>query len=85
MNQSNFRDFSNFTSFRELDERQQQTKGWAFKQFKNNADKLVEGEDYIWLDHQTHAAEINALRAAGRIYQSTVNLVLLSPNGVSKL
>lgn len=85
MNQSNFGDVSNFSSFREVDESQQQTKGWAFKRFKALEDSLLEGDDYIWLEHQTHAAEIEALRAAGRIYQSTVNLVLLSPRGKTKV
>lgn len=85
MNQSKFGDFSDFSSFREVDESQQQTKGWAFKRFKALESSLLEGDDYIWLEQQTHAMEIEALRQAGRIYQSTVNLVLLSPNGKSKV
>jgi len=78
-------DFSNFTSFRELDALQQQTKGWAFKRFKQLADQLVEGEDFVWLDHQQHAELITTLRAEGRIYNSTVNLVMLSKSGVTKV
>lgn len=77
-------DFSNFSSFRELDVQYAQSKGWAFKQFKSIAASLIEGQDYLWFHQQEHAELIAALRSSGRIYASTVNLVLLSPSGISK-
>lgn len=77
-------DFSNFSSFQELDVQYGQTKGWAFKRFKQLESSLIEGEDFVCLRHQEQPEAINDLRASGRIYASTVNLVMLSPSGVAK-
>ncbi len=61
------------------------SKGAAFRAFKQSLSVLVEEQDYIRLDAKLHHTEIEALRAAGRIYVSSVNVVLLSQNGVDKL
>lgn len=73
------------TTFLELDQRWQTRKGTAFRAFKRVLPELREGTDFHYLHRQRHAAEIAGLRAAGRIYASSVNVVLLSAAGVAKL
>jgi hypothetical protein len=65
------------TTFRELDARNNWTKGVAFRRFKAALPKLVEGEDFQRLDADTERVQIQALRSCGRIYASTVHAVLL--------
>jgi hypothetical protein len=66
-------------SFRELDEAAQQPKGTSFRAFRRLAPAWAEGCDYRVLDARRDCDAIRALREAGRIYPSTVNLVMLSP------
>ncbi len=73
------------TSFKELDRLWAVPKGAAFRAFKQALPVLVEQRDYIRLDARQHHAEIDALRATGRIYAGSVNVVLLSETGISKL
>mgnify|MGYP001552049369 FL=1 len=72
-------------TFLELDQRWQARKGTAFRAFKRALPELREGVDFRCLQSRRHAAEIAALRAAGRLYASSVNAVLLSPTGVARL
>lgn len=71
-------------SFKEIDILHQLPKGSAFRAFKQQQN-LVEGEHYYYLSATTHAADIESLRRAGRIYGSTVNVVLLSEAGYTLL
>ncbi len=66
-------------SFKEIDTLHQLPKGSAFRAFKGQS--LVEGEHYYYWPATTHAAEIESLRRARRIYGSTVNVVLLTEAG----
>jgi hypothetical protein len=68
-------------SFKEIDSLHQQPKGTAFRAFKLRQQGLVEGEHYYYLPAETHTAEIDSLRRAGRIYESTVNVVLVTEAG----
>lgn len=66
-------------TFRELDRRHGWVKGTAFRRFKAALPELVEGDDFQRLDASDDKAQIDALRAAGRIYATTVHAVLLRP------
>lgn len=73
------------TSFKELDRLWAAPKGTAFLAFKHSLPILVEQQDYFHLDAVQQHTQIEALRTAGRIYLSSVNVVLLSKTGISKL
>lgn len=70
---------SGWLSFRQIDTAQGWTKGEAFRRFKQLAPQWQEGRDYRVLRHEADRDDIAALRVQGLIYESTVNLVLLSP------
>ncbi len=70
---------SGWLSFRQIDTAQGWTKGEAFRRFKQLAPQWREDIDYRVLQHEDDHLEIAALREHGLIYESTVNLVLLSP------
>ena len=65
-------------TLRELDQRQGLAKGTTFRSFRKLEPRLVEGRDYRVLHASRDAGEITALRQGGRIYPSSVNVVLLS-------
>lgn len=66
-------------SLRELDESLRQPKGSAFRAFRRIEERWREAQDFIVLHHERDRALIDALRQRRRIYASTVNLVMLSP------
>ena len=70
---------SEWVTFRDLDRRAGQAKGWAFRRFKALEPTLAEGRDYRVLRPDGDAAEIAALWALERIYPSSVTVVLLTP------
>lgn len=72
-------------SFRQIDERHGAPKGTTFRIFKRRRDLLVEGDDYFYLPADTHGEMIDRLRDEGRIYPSTVHLVLITERGYRKL
>jgi len=72
-----------WVSLRELDERLGQPKGTAFRAFRRAG--LVEGRDFRVLERARDGDEIAALRAAGRIYRSSVNVILLSSAAADRL
>ena len=76
-------DSGGWVSLRELDERLGQPKGAAFRAFRRAG--FAEGRDFRLLDSARDAAEIAALRAAERIYRSSVNVVLLSRASADRL
>lgn len=66
----------NCVTFREIDAALSLPKGSAFRAFKRLV--LKEGTDYIVMDANCDQSIISELRAQGRIYRSSVNVVLLS-------
>lgn len=74
-----------FTSLKELDKTWAVPKGTAFRAFKQALATLVEEQDFTRLDAKHNHAEIETLRASGRIYAGSVNVVLLSQTGMHKL
>jgi hypothetical protein len=72
-------------TFKEIDTLHRCSKGTAFRAFKRLGEQLVEGEHYYYFSAQTHGAEIETLRRAGRLYAATVNAVLLTRAGYELL
>ena len=68
-------------TLREIDERLGRPKGSAFRAFKRQRPALQEGIDFIVLSPRTSRIEIEQLRAAGRIYKSSINVIVLSESG----
>lgn len=62
----------------ELDRRLGQAKGTAFRTFKRRAPHWREGHDFRVLQAERDGAEIESLRAAGRVYASSRTVILLS-------
>jgi hypothetical protein len=71
--------YENWRSLRELDRAAGRSKGAAFRAFKQLNAAYREGRDYIVLEQQRDLAAISELRARGRLYASSVNVVLLAP------
>lgn len=72
-------------TFRELDIELGLSKGSSFRAFKQAAPALIEGRDFRVLHANTDAEAIHTLRSAGRIYGSSVNVVLLSAAAAARL
>lgn len=68
-------------SLKEMDQERGSTKGTAFRAFKQLKEGFDEGRDFYYLSASEDGAEIEALRTAGRIYQSSINAVLLTEAG----
>jgi hypothetical protein len=78
-------DYPGWLSLRELDLELGLDKGASFRAFKRLLPQLVEEQDFVVLDHQRHAALAAKLHAAGRLYRSSVNPVLLAPRAAALL
>ncbi|MCP1728446.1 hypothetical protein J2T60_002446 [Natronospira proteinivora] len=72
-------------TFRELDEAAHCPKGTTFRAFKALSDQLREGVDYVLLRADSDGARIESLRAQGRIYNSSVNVVLLQHQAADRV
>ena len=72
-------------SLRQLDELNHAPKGTAFRVFRRCEAQLEEGQDFFYLAADQHKALIEALKASGQIYATTVNLVLLSQSGYQRM
>lgn len=72
-------------SLKEIDQSRNERKGTAFLAFKQLKDSFDEGRDYYYLHNQQDAREIEKLRAAGRVYETTVNAILLTESGYSAI
>ena len=72
-------------SFAQLDHLNGFTKGTTFRLFKAAREQLVEDRDYFHLPYPSNGPFIEALKASGQVYASTVNLVLLSRDGYTRL
>ena len=77
--------YRDWLSLRELDVELDLEKGASFRAFKRLLPQLTEERDFVVLDHQRHAATAAALQAAGRLYRSSVNPVLLAPDAAQRL
>ena len=78
-------DYAGWFSLRELDTELGLDKGSSFRAFKRLLPRLEEGRDFVVLDHQHHSAAAAQLHAAGRLYRSSVNPVLLAPRAAALL
>ena len=72
-------------SLREIDLECGQPNGSAFRAFKKLQENFTESYDYVVLHHQDDAKVIETLRAAGRIYRSSVNIILLAPTAAQRI
>ena len=72
-------------TLREIDECHGLPKGSAFRAFKRLRESLREDADFRLLPAQTARPEIERLRAAGRIYRSSVNVVVLTESGFERV
>lgn len=72
-------------SLRQLDELNQVRKGTTFRRFKALRDTLTEGRDFFRLDAAEHSELLQRLRAEGRIYPTSVHVVLLTESGYRRL
>ena len=70
-------------SLKEIDQERGSTKGAAFLAFKQLKESFDEGRDFYYLSATEDAAEIEKLRETGRIYETTVNAILLTEAGYS--
>lgn len=68
-------------TLKEIDQERANTKGTAFLAFKQLKDSFDEGRDFYYLSTMEDGAEIEKLRATGRVYATTVNAVLLTEAG----
>lgn len=72
-------------SLKEIDESRDAAKGTAFRAFKQLLEGFDEGHDFYYLSAHQDSKEIEALRASGRIYQTTINAVLFTQAGYEAL
>lgn len=72
-------------SFRTLDQALDAPKGTAFRAFKHCPVPLEEGRDFLRLDATEEPRAIAGLKEAGRVYPSSVHVVLLTAPGVEKM
>ena len=72
-------------TLREIDERLGLRKGSAFRAFKRQRHSLRENVDFTVLPARTAKAEIERLRAQGRIYRSSINVVVLAESGLARV
>ena len=72
-------------TLREVDLRLGLPKGSAFRAFKRQGAMLRENIDFTVLSARTDNTEIERLRAAGRIYRSSVNVIVLAETGFERV
>lgn len=66
-------------TFLDIDRRLGRPKGSAFRIFKRMVPTLREGTDFAVLDANDPAPLLAQLKAEGRIYHSSIRVVLLAP------
>lgn len=72
-------------SLKEIDQSRHDAKGTAFLAFKQLKDGFDEGRDFYYLNGSQDSREIDQLKAAGRLYQTTVNAILLTEPGYAAI
>jgi hypothetical protein len=70
-------DYQDWLSLREIDQAGGTSKGAAFRAFRDIEAGLKCDLDFVLLHHVDDAEAIAALRASGRIYPGSINVVLL--------
>lgn len=68
-------------SLKEVDTARGAAKGTTFKAFKQLREGFDEGRDYYYLSGDQDGSEIETLRLQGRIYDGSVNAILLTETG----
>lgn len=72
-------------TFRTLDQRRATVKGTTFRAFKQTLDQLHEGKDHWRLDSRDDAAAIARLKETGKVYPSSIHVVLLGETAVARI
>ena len=72
-------------TLKELDGALGRPKGTAFRAFKRFEPSWSEGSDYRVLHPEHDAAEIEALRAAGRVYRASRAVILISEDAAARI
>ncbi|MCY4220949.1 MAG: hypothetical protein OXC25_02920 [Thiotrichales bacterium] len=72
-------------TLREIDECLGLRKGNAFRAFKRQRHLLRENIDFTVLAARTAQAEIERLRGQGRIYRSSINVIILAESGLKRV
>jgi hypothetical protein len=78
-------DYWNWSSLREIDEANSTRKGSAFRAFKHLLPALIEGVDFILLDHRSNDGLAARWHAADRLYRSSIHPVLVSPQTAKRV
>lgn len=68
-------------TFKEIDQQLGCAKGTAFRAFKRVTPSLQQDQDFFYFSAARQADQIDKMRQSGRIYQTTVNAVLLTESG----
>lgn len=68
-------------SLKEVDSARGAAKGTTFKAFKQLREGFDEGRDYFYLSGEQDAGEIETLRSQCRLYDNSVNAILLTESG----
>ena len=72
-------------TLREIDVLLGRPKGSAFRAFKRQRDFLRENVDFAVLTTHTAKTEIERLRTQGRIYRSSINVIVLAESGFERV
>ena len=72
-------------TLREIDVLLGRPKGSAFRAFKRQRESLRESIDFTVLPARTAKTEIERLRAQGRIYRSSINVIVLAESGFERV
>ncbi len=68
-------------SLKEVDAARGTAKGTTFKAFKQLSEGFDEGRDFYYLSGELDSSEIETLRSQCRLYDSSVNAILLTETG----
>ncbi|MGM0552707.1 MAG: hypothetical protein ACQETK_02700 [Pseudomonadota bacterium] len=72
-------------SLRQIDQWNGVPKGTAFRLFKARKDQMVEGRDFFHIPEGAHPALTEGLRVDGRIYPTTVHVLLLTAGACAQM
>lgn len=68
-------------SLKEVDAARGAAKGTAFQAFKQLREGFDEGRDYFYLSSEQDQVELETLRSKSRLYEGSVNAILLTETG----
>ena len=68
-------------TLKEVDSARGASKGTSFKAFKQLRDGFDEGRDFYYLNGEQDAAEVETLRVNHRLYDGSINAILLTESG----